>query len=128
MKRRSGTTIAVFWSMVCLGLAGIIAFQTFGDTPLRPVEAAAIGTPEERDRERRDLLQLRPVLKQIPSMIIDRPLFFETRRPFMPEPEKKSVTIKKRTVKKKPSFELAGTISRGKRRAALLILVDGFGC
>jgi general secretion pathway protein N len=112
MSGRSKHWAAGIWLLVCMGLAGTIVFEL--SSPIAPeVTAAPPAAPMPEFAPPPDPFD--PPPRQLFAEIAARPLFSESRRPFVPESEPED----------KPqddniAIELVGTLLTKQGRAALL--------
>ncbi|MGH6942672.1 MAG: type II secretion system protein N [Geminicoccaceae bacterium] len=106
---------ASVWFLVCAGLGGVIGLEFSESLPLAPqVTAGPPGAP--RPQFAPDPLTFKPPPRSAFDEIAARPLFSESRRPFVsPKPE--AAADPPATDQR---IELVGTLLTGKTRAALL--------
>jgi hypothetical protein len=120
MARRSIGWRAGFWLAACAGLALVVAYQLASSFPLAPtVTAAPPGAPGL------DLAE-RPAPPRAPDeaaqgLIAARPLFFESRRPYVPPPAPVEQAVAEPGRPALP-LELAGTYLTDADQAALLLV------
>jgi hypothetical protein len=115
-ERAIGWTTS-FWLLICASLAGVIALELSSSLPLAPkVTAAApavLPAPEP----------LAPRFDPPPAGALDeiaeRPLFFESRRPFVAPPIDQEPAAAP-LVEEKIAVELVGTLVTDQGRAALV--------
>jgi hypothetical protein len=117
MGERSIGWSTSFWLLICAGMAGVIALELSSDLRLAPevTAAAPAGLPAAEP----DAQRFEPPPPDAFDETALRPLFFESRRPFVPgspdaapeeaPPEEEPVAV-----------ELVGTLVTGQSRAALL--------
>jgi general secretion pathway protein N len=115
MSQRSTHWATGIWLLLCTGLGGMVALQLTSSLPLAPEVTAALPAAPLPE------LPTEPAAFDPPPSsafgeIAERPLFSESRRPFVPETEAEEPAAPDEQV----SIELVGTLLTEDGRAALL--------
>jgi hypothetical protein len=105
--------------MVCAGLAAVVAYQLSVSFPLAPMVTAAPPSAPALELAERPPLPRAPDDEAVDT-ITARPLFSESRRPYVPPPA--VVEAGPEPVQPSSPLELAGTFLTGTDQAALLLV------
>lgn len=117
MGERSIGWSTSFWLLACAGLAGVVALELSSDLQLAPeVTAAAPATLAGAEPE---ASRFEPPPPDAFDEIALRPLFFESRRPFVPAPVDAGL-VEAPPEEEPLAVELVGTLVSEQSRAALL--------
>ena len=116
MGERSIGWATSFWLLICASLAAVVVLEVSSSLPLAPQVTAAAPTvmPEAEPAAPR----FEPPPPGAFDEIALRPLFFESRRPFVPSPEAETVDVP--VTDEAAVLELVGTLVTDQNRAALL--------
>ena len=117
MSERAISWSTSFWLLICASLAGVVAVELSSSLRLAPEVTAA--APAALPAAEPEAPSFSPPPPEAFDEIALRPLFFESRRPFVPTlldegPAEEPVAAEKLAV------ELVGTLVTDARRAALL--------
>lgn len=104
------------WLLLCAGLGGIVALQLSSSLPLAPqVTAALPGAPLPEPAA--EPAAFEPPPRSAFDEIAERPLFAESRRPYVPDRPPAAAPVEER---EEVVLELVGTLLTGQNRAALV--------